>query len=99
MADLRDIAKAHKTGTISMPSGPIENESDYNSKVIVEDVTKLTWSELQAEMAKVAYIDKRKVAYASLGDQLDMRYKDLLNGTTTWKDHVAKVKSDHPKPE
>ena len=36
--------------------------------------------------------------YASTGDQLDMQYKDLLNGTTLWKDHVAKVKSDHPKP-
>ena len=37
--------------------------------------------------------------YASIGDQLDMQYKDLLNGTTIWKDHVAKVKSDFPKPE
>ena len=36
--------------------------------------------------------------YAPIGDQLDMQYKDLLNGTTLWKDHVAKVKSDHPKP-
>ena len=36
--------------------------------------------------------------YASTGDQLDMQYKDLLNGTIVWKDHVAKVKSDFPKP-
>ena len=35
--------------------------------------------------------------YPSIGDQLDMQYKDLLNGTTTWKDAVAKVKSDNPK--
>jgi len=26
-----------------------------------------------------------------------MQYKDLLNGTTTWKDAVAKVKLDNPK--
>jgi len=45
------------------------------------------------------YIEARQVAYGSIGDQLDMQYKDLVNGTTTWKDHVAQVKSDNPKPE
>jgi hypothetical protein len=50
-------------------------------------------------LANHKYKDDRRIAYASLGDQLDMQYKDQLNGTTTWKDHIAKVKSDHPKPE
>ena len=36
--------------------------------------------------------------YASWGDQMDMQYKDLINGTTTWKDHVAAVKAKYPKP-
>ena len=36
--------------------------------------------------------------YASWGDQMDMQYKDALNGTTTWKDHVAAVKAKYPKP-
>tara|TARA_X000000368_G_scaffold366160_1_gene312794 strand:- start:464 stop:793 length:330 start_codon:yes stop_codon:yes gene_type:complete len=36
--------------------------------------------------------------YASYGDQLDMQYKDAVNGTTTWKDHVAAVKAKYPKP-
>lgn len=40
----------------------------------------------------------RKTAYGSVGDQLDMQYHDNVNGTTTWKDHVAKVKADNPKP-
>ena len=44
------------------------------------------------------YIKARQEAYASIGDQLDMQYKDLLNDTTTWKDHIAQVKSDNPKP-
>ena len=35
--------------------------------------------------------------YASLGDQLDMQYKDAINGTTTWKDHITAVKSKYPK--
>ena len=46
-----------------------------------------------------AYIGKRAAAYASIGDQLDMQYWDAVNGTTTWKDHVAKVKSDNAKPD
>ena len=42
---------------------------------------------------------KRKDAYGSTGDQLDMQYHDAVDGTTTWKDHVAAVKAAHPKPE
>ena len=40
----------------------------------------------------------RKAAYGSIADQLDMQYKDKLNGTTTWDDHVAAVKSANPIP-
>ena len=39
----------------------------------------------------------RANSYPELKEQLDMQYKDLLNGTTTWKDAIAKVKSDNPK--
>jgi len=40
----------------------------------------------------------RKLAYGSLEDQMDMMYKDKLNGTTTWDDHIAAVKSANPIP-
>ena len=40
----------------------------------------------------------RRAAYGDLGDQLDMQYHDNVDGTTTWKDHVAKVKTDNPIP-
>jgi hypothetical protein len=40
----------------------------------------------------------RKKAYGSIEDQMDMQYKDNINGTTTWKDHVAAVKSANPIP-
>ena len=50
---------------------------------------------LQSDYDNNAY--QRDRVYPSIGDQLDMQYKDLLNGTTTWKDAVAKVKSDNPK--
>ena len=45
------------------------------------------------------YVQDRQEAYGSIADQLDMQYWDEVNGTTVWKDFVAKVKSDNPKPE
>ena len=40
----------------------------------------------------------RMDAYGSVGDQLDMMYRDNLNGTTEWKDFVANVKATTTKP-
>ena len=40
----------------------------------------------------------RKSAYGDLGSQLDMQYHDSKDGTTTWKDHVASVKTANPIP-
>jgi predicted transglutaminase-like protease len=44
------------------------------------------------------YKEKREEAYPDLKTQMDMQYWDSVNGTTTWKDAIAKVKSDNPKP-
>lgn len=43
------------------------------------------------------YVIKRKQAYPSIEEQLDMQYHDALNGTTTWKDAIAEVKSSIAK--
>jgi len=51
-----------------------------------------------AEEALQVILNTRARAYPTWQDQMDMQYKDLLNGTTTWKDAVAKVKLDNPKP-
>ena len=61
---------------------------------------------LDAEAAAVLYRKQRTgegyittdTIYASIGDQLDMMYQDAINGTTTWKDHIAAVKAKYPKP-
>ena len=53
--------------------------------------------EVQADYDAKQYQRVRATAYPTWQDQMDMQYKDLLNGTTTWKDAVAKVKSDNPK--
>ena len=44
------------------------------------------------------YKEKREEAYPDWKTQMDMQYWDSVNGTTTWKDAIAKVKSDIPKP-
>ena len=56
-------------------------------------------SELQEWTDAQAHLAPRRISYPSIGEQLDMQYWDQVNGTTTWKDTVAKVKSDNPKPE
>lgn len=37
--------------------------------------------------------------YAPLAEQLDMQYRDMLDGGTRWPDHIAAVKAAYPKPE
>ena len=52
---------------------------------------------LNAEYAAFDYSRKRVEKYPSFSEQLDMQYWDKKNGTTTWVDAIAKVKSDYPK--
>ena len=52
----------------------------------------------KAEQVANAYKFSREENYPSIQEQLDMQYWDQVNGTTTWKDAIAKVKSDNPKP-
>ena len=66
-------------------------DADYAQAVT--DLANSKWDTQQ-----FGYVQARQEAYGSIGDQLDMQYKDAVNGTTTWKDHIATVKSDNPKP-
>jgi len=82
------------------PNGWSLNGADFKS---VSD-PQPTQEELDAEVTKLqAEYDanqyQRDRKYPSIGDQLDMQYHDEIDGTTTWKDAVAKVKADNPKPE
>jgi len=60
------------------------------------DVT-INWTDVEAWTDPDAYKIKRQTEYPSVQDQLDMQYWDNVNSTTTWKDAIAKVKSDNPK--
>ena len=80
---------------------------DASGNYVTLDQTKIDAARatLDAEAAAILYQKQRTgeagttdTIYASIGDQLDMQYKDAVNGTTTWKDHVAAVKAKYPKP-
>jgi len=41
----------------------------------------------------------RKIAYGDVGEQLDMLYKDMVNGTSNWIEHIQNVKETLPPPQ
>ena len=47
--------------------------------------------------ANAAIDATRRTQYGSWEQQMEMIYKDQKNGTTTFKDHCDKVRSDNPK--
>lgn len=48
---------------------------------------------------RLRYKQFREARYASLQEQQDMQYHDLVEGTTKWRDHIESVKLKYPKPE
>ena len=63
-----------------------------------------TWEQVSAKKAELIteynnkqYQRDRASAYPSIQDQLDMQYWDSVNGTNTWSDAIAAVKSAYPK--
>ena len=62
--------------------------AEYNAMVSAAEI----------DRAANGYKIERETAYPSIQEQLDMQYWDTVNGTTTWRDAIAKVKTDHPKP-
>ena len=80
----------------SMSDGVIEwhdtNQTQPTESEIQAEITRL-----QAEYDANQYQRDRATAYPSIQEQLDMQYWDKVNGTTTWQDAIAKVKTDIPK--
>jgi hypothetical protein len=78
------------------------NADDINQITWLNGTTPIPKADIEAKMVEVqadydAKQYQRDRVYPSIGEQLDMQYWDNVNGTTTWKDAVAKVKSDNPK--
>ena len=81
---------------------------DKDNKVISLEQSKIDAARttLNTEAAAVKYKTDRttdgSTTYASIGDQLDMLYKDIVAGTVTtsrtWDTHIKAVKDANPKP-
>jgi hypothetical protein len=71
---------------------------DSVNKTLTPNDTQFAIDETAIEDAK-PYDIKRKEAYSSIVDQLDMQYHDIINATTTWVDHIRAVKAAYPKGE
>ena len=95
---IKAILKINPTAEVSVSGNDIntivwENGTTPISKADIE--AKII--EVQAEYEAKQYQRDRAKEYPSIQEQLDMQYWDNVNGTTTWKDAIAKVKSDNPK--
>jgi len=78
--------------------------TDYIKEWNAKDKAKPTDSQLNALETEATKLEnnakadaKRRKEYLSWQDQMEMIYKDQKNGTTTYKDHCDKVRSDNPK--
>tara|TARA_R100000231_G_scaffold130387_1_gene102036 strand:+ start:267 stop:587 length:321 start_codon:yes stop_codon:yes gene_type:complete len=103
--DHEAIYKAYAGTVVSIDDSAGAFDASGNSVSLDQTKINEARATLDAEAAAILYRKQRTgeagttdTIYASIGDQLDMQYKDAVNGTTTWKDHVAAVKAKYPKP-
>ena len=80
---------------------------DKNGKLISVDDAKVKEARATLNAQEAASLYQRQRTgeagttdsiYLPMSQQLDMQYWDSVNGTTTWKDHIAAVKAKYPKP-
>ncbi len=103
--DHEAIYKAYEGTVVSIDDGAGAFDKDGNSVTLEQSKIDAARTALDSAAASILYRSQRTgvagttdTIYASIGDQLDMQYKDAINGTTTWKDHIAAVKAKYPKP-
>ena len=84
-------------------------DADGNSVTLDQTKIDAARTSLNTAAAAIAYKSQRTGAdgttdtiYDTIGNQLDMLYKDMLAGkldtTGTWATHIAAVKAKYPKP-
>ena len=92
------LALAGDDAVFSDTLNGITNWRSDPSKQPTEEQIQAKLAELQADYDAKQYQRDRATSYPSIQEQLDMQYWDSVNGTTNWKDAIAKVKTDNPKP-
>jgi len=94
MTDLHKAIRAIHNNVVTI-------NGDSKTDIVAGDASgnsvTINWTDVEAWTDPDAYKIKRQIEYPSIQDQLDMQYWDNVNSTTTWKDAIAKVKSDNPK--
>ena len=103
--DHEAIYKAYAGTVVMIDDSKGAFDASGSSVTLDQSLIDAARATLDVEAAAILYQKQRTgeagttdTIYASIGDQLDMQYKDAVNGTTTWKDHVAAVKAKYPKP-
>tara|TARA_B100000427_G_C15474966_1_gene580330 strand:- start:490 stop:810 length:321 start_codon:yes stop_codon:yes gene_type:complete len=103
--DHEAIYKAYSGTVVTIDDSTGAFDKDGKSVTLEQSKIDAARTTLNNEAAATLYQRQRTgeagttdTIYAPIGDQLDMQYKDAVNGTTTWKDHVAAVKAKYPKP-
>ena len=104
--DHEAIYKAYAGTVVSIDDGAGAFDASGNSVSLDQTKIDAARATLDAEAAAVKYKTDRttngSTTYASIGDQLDMLYKDIVAGTVTtsgtWATHIKAVKDANPKP-
>ena len=91
------ILAINPSAQVSINADDLDQIIWYNDTPVIskEDIV-AKQAELKAEYDALDYSRKRKKAYDLL-NQLELISDDSINGTSTHKDAILKVKSDYPK--
>ena len=104
--DHQAIYKAYAGTVVSIDDGTGAFDASGNSVTLDQSLIDAARTTLNTEAAAIKYQTDRttngSTTYASIGDQLDMLYKDIVAGTVTtsgtWATHIKAVKDANPKP-
>jgi len=104
--DHEAIYKAYAGTVVSIDDSVGAFDKDGNSVTLEQSKIDTARTELNTAAAQIKYQTDRttdgSTTYASIGDQLDMLYKDIVAGkldtTGTWATHIKAVKDANPKP-
>tara|TARA_R100000231_G_scaffold14540_3_gene15805 strand:- start:916 stop:1239 length:324 start_codon:yes stop_codon:yes gene_type:complete len=104
--DYAAIYKAYAGTVVSIDGSAGAFDASGNSVSLDQSKIDSARATLNAEAAANKYKTDRttdgSTTYASIGDQLDMLYKDIVAGkldtTGTWATHIKAVKDANPKP-
>ena len=103
--DHEAIYKAYAGPVVTINDGTGAFDKDGKSVTLDQSKIDAARTEINKALADTLYQRQRTgeagttdTIYLPVAQQLDMQYWDSVNGTTTWKDHVAAVKAKYPKP-